>query len=230
MRCLASVAPIVGADCEVILVDNGSADGTSAEVAERFPQIKIIVSERNLGVAGGRNLGLRHCSGDYLMILDNDTVARPSMILRMAEFLEMNPEVGILAPMLVSPEGEVQRSYKEFPGILLKLRNLLFQRSDSVGVNEVKSSEPFYVIGAAQMFPRTVYERVGPFDENIFYGPEDADFCMAVRRSGLKVVYNPEFRIIHDWQRLTTSRPFSKMGRKHISALLYFYCKHNRWF
>jgi len=89
--------------------------------------------------------------------------------------------------------------------------------------------EPFYVIGAAQMFAADVYRAIGGLDENIFYGPEDADFCMAVRALGLRVVYEPSYSIVHHYQRVTSGRLLSQGARRHIKALLYFYRKHRRW-
>jgi len=232
MRCLESLAGFTGAGREIVLVDNGSADGTADEVRRRFPDVRVLVSEKNLGVAAGRNLGLSVCSGNCLMVLDNDTIASSSTIEAMAAYLAAHSDVGVLAPCLVSPGGMVQESFKDYPGLGLKLRNLLRgRRSDGrIERSDLTVCEPFYVIGAAQMFRREMYEQAGPYDDRIFYGPEDADFCMAVRAAGKRVVYNPEFVIVHDWQRQTNAKPLSKIGRMHIKALIYFYIKHRRLF
>ena len=80
------------------------------------------------------------------------------------------------------------------------------------------------------MFTRDVYQMAGPLDENIFFGPEDADFCMSVRSLWKKVVYYPALTIIHDWQRATNRSPFSQQARRHAAGLLYFYAKHRRIF
>lgn len=232
MRCLKSLTGFTGMGREIVLVDNGSTDGTADEVRRRFPDVQVLVSKNNLGVAAGRNLGLSVCSGKFLMVLDNDTIASASTIEAMATYLAAHNDVGVLAPCLVSPGGLVQESFKDYPGLGLKLRNLLRgRRSDGlIERGSLTVCEPFYVIGAAQMFSRKVYEQAGPYDNRIFYGPEDADFCMAVRAAGKRVVYNPEFVIVHDWQRQTNAKPLSKIGRKHIKALFYFYNKHRRWF
>jgi len=233
MRCLSSLSGFIAdEDCELILVDNGSTDGTTEEVRRRHPSVHIIELPENKGVAAGRNIGLRHCRGEYLMILDNDTIADKATIFALAEYLRRHPEAGIAAPRLVSPTGEVQASFKRFPGLGVKIGNVM-RGSKRTSVSRkipTKNMEPFYLIGAAQMFTRDVYEMAGPLDEKIFYGPEDADFCISVRALWKKIVYIPTLTIIHDWQRATTGRVFSRSGRRHIAGLLYFYAKHRRLF
>lgn len=233
LRCLRSLQRFIAdPEGEVVLVDNGSTDGTADDVARLFPKVRQIKLDSNLGVAAGRNAGLRECRGEYLMILDNDTIADRDTIFGLAEFLRRHPEVGVVAPRLVSPDGKVQRSFKRFPGVTQKLANLIGGRKHTSTTCRVpkKAIEPFYLIGAAQMFTRDVYQMAGPLDENIFFGPEDADFCMSVRSLWKKVVYYPALTIIHDWQRATNRSPFSPQARRHAAGLLYFYAKHRRFF
>ena len=233
LRCLRSLQSLMAEpDCEIILVDNGSVDGTADMVAHEFDRIRIIRLDKNCGVAVGRNTGLRLATGRHMMILDNDTIATSSAIFALSTYLDRHPEVGIVGPRLTNPDGEVQTSYKPFPGLGVKIRNVIAGKNrTSIAADAPRSPfEPFYIIGAAQMFPRYIYEAVGGLDEKIFYGPEDADFCMAVRRLGKKIIYNPDITIIHDWQRATTSSLLSVGARRHAAALLYFYRKHRRWF
>ncbi len=232
LRCLRSLGDFISrSDCELILVDNGSSDGTCEAVQDEFPEVTILRQAHNLGVAAGRNVGLRAATGKHLMILDNDTVADSETIFQLSLYLDAHPEVGLVAPRLTSPDGEIQSSFRPFPGLLAKVSNVLRgkRKSSVAAVVPDAEIEPFYVLGAAQMFPREVYIASGGLDENIFYGPEDADFCMAVRAQGKKVVYLPTLRIIHDWQRATTSNLLSKGARIHMGALWYFYRKHHRW-
>lgn len=233
LRCLRSLKSFIqDPSCELILVDNGSTDGTADAVQTEFHFVKLIKLDTNRGVAAGRNVGLRQAVGRHLMILDNDTIADAQTIYALSDFLDRYPDVGMVAPRLVSPQGEIQTSYKRFPGLGVKIRNVIGSRHNTGIATEAPATatEPFYLIGAAQMFPREVYERAGGLDENIFYGPEDADFCMAVREQGLRVVYYPALTIIHDWQRATTKRIFSTAARRHAAGLFYFYNKHKRWF
>lgn len=233
LRCLRSLDKFIAEpECEVILVDNGSDDGTLDEVAERFPTVRTLRLDENRGVAAGRNAGLEVAKGEYLMILDNDTIADRNTIFALAAFLRQHPEVGIVAPRLVSPDGHVQRSFKGFPGLGVKIGNILRDKHRTSITRKVptREMEPFYLIGAAQMFSRDVYQMAGPLDEKIFFGPEDADFCMSVRSLWKRIVYLPQLSIIHDYRRHTTKNLMSKAARQHAAALIYFYAKHRRIF
>lgn len=225
LKCLRSLR---GVDAEIILVDNGSDDGTDRMVRDEFPEVIYIRNERNLGVAAGRNVGLRAASGRWLMLLDNDTEARPGEIMRLLDYLQNHSDVGLVAPALRDISGNLQDSFKSFPGLTVKIRNVISRREKKVEL-PADAIEPFYVIGACQMFTREVYKTSGGLDEKIFFGPEDADFCMEVRRQGKRVVYLPDISVTHHWQRATTRRILSPLGRMHIRALIHFYVKHRRF-
>lgn len=231
MRCLRSLESFINDDdCELILVDNGSTDDTVKLVRESFPRVKILEMHANLGVAGGRNAGLAICQGEYLMILDNDTIASQDAIIGLADYMRCHSDVGLIAPQLVSPSGEVQRSYKRYPGIIEKIRNFIGGKTHSLSKSiPTEPFEPFYVIGAAQMFHRDTFNLAGPLDDKIFFGPEDADFCISVRSLGKKILYYPSIRIVHDWQRSSSKRPFSRQSRRHAIGLFHFYLKHKRF-
>lgn len=233
LACLESIKPLIDSpECEVILVDNGSTDGTSEAIRARFPRVKVGELQVNIGVAAGRNTGLKMAQGSYLMILDNDTEATPDAIRSLVSYLDENPDVGLVAPRLVDAHGNVQTSARPFPGIFNKLKNLIVGKSrsgtDKTGADDMTPREPFYVIGAAQMFRSAIYEKSPGLDEKIFYGPEDADFCIEVRRQGFKVVYLPTATITHHWHRDGRKSIFSKTTRRHIAGLFHFYCKHRR--
>ncbi|MGM9862104.1 MAG: glycosyltransferase family 2 protein [Muribaculaceae bacterium] len=235
LRCLASLSPYMQAhaDAEVVLVDNGSTDGTAAAIAaEHYPwssRLRLIRLGSNRGVAAGRNVGLQEAVGEVIMILDNDTIITADAIVALTAYVSDHRDVGIAAPQLLSPAGEVQDSAKPFPGLGIKLRNVLGLRARSASALP-PAADPYYVIGACQVMRREVMQRVGLLDEHIFYGPEDADYCARVRAAGFSIKYLPHIIIVHDWQRATTRRVLSPLGRRHIAALLYFYRKHHRLF
>lgn len=231
VRCLESLNSLLAdIDTEVLLIDNGSTDNTRQDVEKHFPQVRYLKLDENIGVAGGRNVGLRNARGEYVMLLDNDTIANSKAIYGLLDYLKSHPQVGLVAPRLMSPEGELQKSWKEFPGLGVKMRNVLTRGQSSHYADEEVTFdiEPYYVIGAAQMFQRRMIDEVGYLDESIFYGPEDADFCERIRRRGYRVVYHPDESIIHDWQRMTTRKVWSKTAFRHIRGLLHFYWKHKR--
>lgn len=229
-NCLNALYPFPE-DFEIIIVDNGSIDSTAEMISQHFPEVKYIRHYKNLGVSYGRNAGISQSTGQYLMLLDNDTVPSVDAIRSLAYYLNTNKNCAIAAPRLVDSKGLTQRSFREFPGILEKMRSILKISSDIVSKTEVpiKPIHPFYVLGAAQMIRRTVFEKIGPFDNRIFYGPDDADICIRVRLSAAgEITYLPDIVIYHYWRR-ASRRFFSKLWYKHISSLFHFYITHRRF-
>jgi len=218
-------------DVEVIVVDNGSADGTKEFLKREYTEVRLIENAENRGVAYARNRALEAARGRYLFILDNDVVINDAAVEGMEEYMEEHRDVGLCACRLVGEDGEVQESCKPYPGLLIKLRNVLFpQKNTFFYATEMNGEafEPVYVIGACQMIRREAFEQAGMLDEKIFYGPEDADYCLRIRKAGWKVMYLPQYTMQHLCQRKTTKKPFSRLGRKHIKALIYFYWKYKK--
>ena len=228
-NCIKSLSEVFDCDdVELIRVDNGSNDGS-----ESFPtEESVIKLGENYGVAYARNRGIEKAKGKYVLLLDDDTEATVTSIQQMVDYMESHKDVGLCALPLVDGEGNVQKSYKECPGLVLKVRNvlksLLSDKKDDSTKLPIAEMEPFYLIGACQMIRREAIDTVGLLDEKIFYGPEDADFCMRLRNNGWRVVLIQGEPIIHHWRHISRRNPFSRISRLHIKALLYFYFKHKR--
>lgn len=233
-KCLESMSFLIGRpDVEIIVVDNGSEDGTIHFLHDKYPGIVSIALDRNHGVAYARNRALERASGDYLWILDNDTELSEDVARGMMRLMDENPQVGLAGCRLVDADGLVQESCKKFPGIGEKVRNILHRHGYryAYGLDKMKERfEPEYLIGACQLIRREAYEAAGPLDEKIFYGPEDADFCIRVRKSGFHLAYVPEFTVLHHCQRMTRGRIISPIGLKHIEGLIHLYFKYKRFF
>lgn len=230
-RCLEPLQEVLrrDGDVEIIVVDNGSTDGSREEFL-RHDYIRYFYQKTNRGVAAGRNIGIRKARGRYIMLLDNDTVPSVEAVRALVNYMEAHPGTGLCAPRLVSPDGRTQRSFRPYPGLAEKLRSLTGGNDDIVADSDIPKevTEPYYVIGACQIFRSEIARRPDMLlDEKIFYGPEDADFCERVRRCGYKVEYNPDITIIHDWMRAGRS-VFSRLGRHHILGLLHFWSKWRR--
>lgn len=222
-----------GLDSEVIVVDNGSTDGTEAWLKQCGISHSYMKLDRNYGVAAARNKGIEEASGRYVWLLDDDTIINLEAARGLVEYMDSHPDCGIAACTLRAPDGALQRSYKPFPGIGMKVRNMLGMDSSDPYSAELAAGLPFeptYVIGACQMIRRELFLKVGMLDSRIFYGPEDADFCLRVRKAGMHIAYLPNIEIIHKWKRITTRRPFSPIGRAHIRGLLHLYFKHRKLF
>lgn len=232
--CLKSISSYVGRpDMEILVVDNGSTDGTVDFLKSQYPTIRLFQQSENRGVAAARNVALKEAKGDYLFIIDNDLVLNDAAVDGMLEFIENNPDVGVCGCLLRDAHGFVQPSAKKYPGIWMKLRNIIRSGKYNYTYDLMTCTEPFepvYIIGACQLVRRTAFEEVGLLDEHIFYGPEDADFCLRMSAKNWKVIFLPQFEMVHLCQRVTNKRVFSRLGLKHLYGLLYFYCKHKRFF
>lgn len=194
---------------EVIVVENGSADGTAELVHERFPEVVLIPLERNLGWTCATNIGLRRATGDRLLLLNADTVIEPEALPRLSRFLDNHPNAGVVASTMLNADGTVQETAREFPGPLNALFgrhswlsrvwpnnrfSRRYLRRDAAGRDE--PYEVGWVSAAAAMFPRAVLDRVGPLDETFTHWV-DADWCLRVKQAGWRVYCVPHAAIYH---------------------------------
>ena len=218
-------------DRQIIVVDNGSTDGTRSYLQQWGKQLTTVFLDKNYGVAYARNRGLEQATGEWICILDNDICFEEATVKTMIAYMESHQDVGLVGCRLLYSDGTVQDSCKLYPGIGQKMKNLLCRGRIRYSYPKEMQSvfEPEYVIGACQLIRKTVIDRVGLLDENIFYGPEDCDYCLRVRGNGWKVVYIPSVSMIHDCQRKTNVHPFSSLAWKHLKGLLYLYRKHRRF-
>ena len=231
-----------GFDFEILFVDNGSTDPISLgflEHAARDLRIKFIKSPKNLGFAGGNNLGAAHAAGEYLFILNPDTAVSENALQSMIDYMELHPEIGILGPKLVYADGTVQEScrrdmrfldlvikrtpLRKYPWGRTRLENYLMQDFDHEKIQEVE-----LITGAAIMMRRALFEKIGGFDERYFLFMEDFDLCKKVRTAGKKIVYFPKAPVNHYHRRLSSGNFFQLLGKKvfwlHLqSAAKYFW-------
>jgi len=221
-ECLAALpsatAPLA---TEIIVVDNGSRDGTTAGLA-RHPEITTITNVTNRGVAPGRNQGLCRARGEFAALLDVDTVPAPGAFATMVARLRADPAVGLVGPKLVDLDGGLQYSCRRFPTLLDKVCRRL-----PAGVGRALTVD--YVIGACQVIRRAALDHVGLLDEHIFYGPEDVDLCLRLQRAGWKVEYVPDAVVMH-LERRVTRKLLSSLTARHAYGLGYFFWKHRYLF
>ncbi|MDR3704417.1 MAG: glycosyltransferase family 2 protein [Paludibacteraceae bacterium] len=227
-------------DYEILVVDNGSSDSSLSLLSKYLSnQITLIKNPTNEGVARARNKALLKVAGDRILILDIDTEINKEAIDGLIGLLEKDEHIGLCGCKLVSLTGEVQLSCRKFPSIRYKLYNLLVSRNIMLNNNEsqfykqdMNGNKPFevdYVIGACQLFRRNILDEVGYLDEHIFYGPEDADFCLRIKKAGWKVVYLPTVSLIHHYQQISNKKIISKMSFLHAKGLAYYFLKHHSW-
>lgn len=228
-------------EAEIIYVDNASADGSVSMIQSLYPSVKIIENKVNTGISVARNQGIRAASGEYLWILDSDTEATEDAFQAMLVFMDSHPEAGVCGCKMYGQDGDVQDSCRPFPSVKGKLKaawSIISERlhpypacggTHSISYYDTNAEQPFeadYVIGACQFVRKAAQQKVGLLDEHIFYGPEDADFCLRMKQAGYKVYYLPQTAMYHAYQRVSSRQLFSGMNRKHIQGLFYYFRKH----
>jgi GT2 family glycosyltransferase len=245
-RCLDSIAAKCDGEAirwEAIVVDNGSKDGTR-EIITKYQSLKheggisVIGLDRNRGTTYPRNLGLAKADGEVICILDSDTEFRSGSIRKIIEHLESDKAVGLVAPRLILTDGSVQNSVKKYPTAAAKIlkvpRAVLGLHSPNLdfygGFPFDKPTSVDTAISACWFFHRLLLDSVGFLDENIFYSPEDLDFCIRIRKSGFKIVYWPNLEVVHHTQQISHAKPFSMLSLSHLGGLFYYFRKHGGWF
>jgi GT2 family glycosyltransferase len=225
---------------EIIVVDNGSIDNTEKMIRTLSSQIKYYRSEKNIGVGPARNLGIMSAKGNYIMILDNDT--RFSQLLSdigsIVEGIFLNNyNIGLFSFRLLNNDGTHQNNARRFPSIiqpLLSRCNILLRfkfleklnrdhNYDDIDFSKDTIYDIDYAIGANHIFKKEIINYVGLYDENIFFGPEDCDFCLRIKRSGKRVCIASNVTIYHTYQR--RSRKLNRILFKHIYGFLYLFWK-----
>lgn len=224
---------------EVLYVDNASTDDTRTGIAYSFPSVKTFYCGLNRGISAARNIGLVNSISDYLLFLDSDTIVNEEAIRTMIEYMEEHDDVGICSCKLIGGDGKPQICCKHFPtrlGVIKSGLHNLLKRFGYQVFNESfeKTFYPFvddipmevdYIVGACMLIRRKAQIKVGFFDEKIFYGPEDADYCRRMKKVGYKVVCLPSVSIIHDYQRSVTKKFFSRLTLKQLQAYKYYFNK-----
>ncbi len=236
-NCLDSVLDLAGFALEIIVIDNGSVDGTPQIIRQEYPEVVLIELYKNYGTTYTRNLGLKKANPEhqYICILDSDTIINQNATENLIACLEAHPSYMIAVPRMHNISKEYQLSVKKFPtvsikvlkAIPLKVFNQLGRKMESYDFNMGKDIyEIDYGISACWMMKREILERVGYLDEKIFYAPEDVDYCVRVWENGGKVLLATKSVIVHDTQRISKKKFFSKINFSHLAGLLYYFKKH----
>jgi hypothetical protein len=240
-QCLSSIfASGCSLEFEVIVLDNDSRDGSVEMVREEFPRVSLIEHGRNGGLSHGNNLAAAAARGKYLLFLNPDTVVRSGSLEKMAAYMQDHPEVGILGPKLVYPDGELQDSCRSFYSIrTIILRRTFFGKlfSDSRLLRlhlmeDYKHDVPRevdWMLGACLMMPKSVWSAVGGWDEGYRLYFEDVDICRRAETDGYRVVYFPGATVIHHHRR-DSARGFSLKTVRHIVSAIRFFSKYGwKW-
>ena len=196
---LIDTLPLNDETIEVIVVDNASTQDEATEIGKRYPQVKVIKSDKNLGFAGGNNLGIQAAHGKYLFFINNDTIlSQPSALSLLITRLESSAQIGMVCPKIrfTWDKQPIQYAgYTPLSKITLRNKSIGFGEKDN-GQYDTPHPTP-YAHGAAMMVKREVIEKAGVMPECYFLYYEELDWSMMIRRAGYEIWYEPACTIFH---------------------------------
>ncbi len=241
-RCIESLKAddLSGLVHEIIVIDNNSERDLQEELLSKYPTVNFIQSDKNLGMGGGNNLGIKHAQGDYVLILNPDVYVRPGAVKKLYNYINNLEDVGLVAPKLLNPDGSIQyscfRDYKfltplyrrTFLGRFKKkhLDNFLMKDFDRSEIRDVD-----WIMGSCLLAKRDVLLELNGFNEKFFMYFEDTDLCRRLRRKGYRVVFYPHAEAVHDHARDSAKQiwflaPFkNRLAREHIKSWLKYFLK-----
>lgn len=237
LRCLQSILDHSGRrSVELIVVDNASADGSAGVVARRYPQVILVENQTNLGFAKANNLGIKRSRGDYVCLVNSDILVLDRSIDRMCDYMDRNPEAGLLGPRLLNADRSMQLSCKRFP-------TLLNYACESFGVNKLLPHSRLFcgehlryfshgkllrteaLVGAFLMVRRKALEEVGLLDEEFFIYGEEIDWARRFWASGWEVVFFPKAEVVH-YGAASSARDPTRFYRENYRSKLRYWRKH----
>ena len=224
---------------EIIVVDNDSNDGSVRMIEDVFPDVKLIVNQRNLGFAKANNKGLVAGQGRYCLLQNSDTLVLPSSIDIMKEFMDKHSEVGIIGSKTFYPDHTVQGTARSFPtpvnavfgrkSLLTRLMpNNRFSQQYLTCLAE-NYTEPFevdWVAGSCLMIKRKVIEEIGLLDERFWMYWEDADWCYRAKKKGWKICCVPDAQIIH-YEGVSSNGQNARLIMEFNKSVYRYYRKHH---
>jgi N-acetylglucosaminyl-diphospho-decaprenol L-rhamnosyltransferase len=217
---------------EVVVVDNGSSDGTPDVVRELFPGAQVVEHE-NRGLAAGWNEGIARTSGRYVLLLNADAWLVGDALARLVAFADSRPDAAVVGPRLTNPDGSLQRSVRGFPTVWRLATEYFFLRKLAPGTqllnafyaggfdhDEVREAD--FLMGACLLVRRAAIDEVGPLDEAFFLFSEETDWCYRFVQAGWKVVFVPGAECVH----VGGASHGGRMFRENVRGHLRFLAKH----
>jgi GT2 family glycosyltransferase len=224
---------------EILVVDNASTDGSAAVVEAEFPFVELIASAENLGFSRGNNLAIRKTAGEFILLLNPDTVVHAGTIRKLVEFARSHPDVGAVGPKQLGADGAIQLdSAVDYPTVwnvfcdhahlskLFPKSRLFCGRKMGYWDHEGDREVPV-LPGSAMLVRRAVFERIGLLDETLFY-VEDVDLCRRMQAAGWSVYYLGSTSIVHYGGGSTQSSPHQILQRQISFQSFWLYTRKHR--
>jgi GT2 family glycosyltransferase len=235
LDCLASIYRETSAiSFEVVVSDNGSTDGSLESIRERFPEVRIVENGANLGFARGNNAGIDVACGEYVLILNPDTIIHDRALERLVGYAETRPDAGAFGCRVLNPDGSFQNPARPLPTVRGALVSALYVRwlsrlSDAFEADLYcnwagRTERPIgFQSGCCLMVRRRLLEQLQGFDERFFYHFEETDLCCRIWNSGSRVVFYPGAEITHLGGQSVGRFPIRFALETYRSRYRYFY-------
>ena len=194
-----SVLSNLAQEVEIIVVDNGSLNDESALLKEKYPLVKAIRSSRNLGFAGGNNLGYKHSTGMYILFLNNDAILKDDTLRFLIETLNSNQRIAGVSPKILYNDemGRIQYAgYTELSSVTIRNRTIGNNEKD-FGQYDI-TAPTAYLHGAVMLVKREVIEEVGMMPECYFLYYEEMDWSAQMKKAGYELMYEPRSVVYHN--------------------------------
>ncbi len=226
--CLRSVvAATINLKAEIIVVDNNSKDGSCEMVKRLFPDVILISNKKNLGFSKGNNIGVSKAKGEYLCILNPDTVVAEDTFIKLLDFSENKKQLGIVGCQLINGKGLfLPESKRNIPTVKVSLKKMI-GLSKSYYANNLSQSgigKVSILVGAFMLINKQVYNAVGGFDEDYFMYGEDIDLSYKILKAGYSNYYYGATTVIH-YKGESTLKD-KKYAERFFGAMQIFYKKH----
>lgn len=224
---------------EVLVIDNASQDGSAEAIAERFPEVRLVINEQNRGYAGGHNQGAQLATGTYLCTLNSDTEVRPGALDQLVDFLDQHPGHGAVSPRLVNPDGSVQTACMRFPGLVTALcydtwfgrhwpGSWVQDRYFMKDFDHLHSRDVDQPPGAVFVLRRQEYLELGGLDESLWLFFNDVDICRRLWRRGRRIHYLAEAEVLHHGG--ASTKGFAKfVVIWHKNRMAYYEKHYGKW-
>ncbi|MCF8380748.1 MAG: glycosyltransferase family 2 protein [Bacteroidales bacterium] len=194
---LNSMRHITYQNIEIIVVDNGSKEPVD-NIERDYPEVKLIKSMKNLGFAGGNNLGIDEAKGKHLLFINNDTEVEAGFLEPLVQLLENNSLAGMVSPKIKfyhQPEVIQYAGYGKINPYTLRMHGLGYNQKDDGQFDNI--TETHFAHGCAMMIPRTVIDQVGKMPELYFLYYEEHDWSTRIKEAGYKIYYQPQSVVLH---------------------------------
>jgi GT2 family glycosyltransferase len=217
---------------EVWVIDNCSTDGSGEMICKDFPEVNLLENHENLGFARANNLAIEKSAGDFVMLLNPDTVIENDVIEEMLNFIKKSPDIGAVGPRLENPDGSLQESAYPEPSLIREFWRMFHldrfhyfavYPMDRWPLNQARQVD--VLMGACLLVRRKVIEQVGLLDETFFMYSEEVDFCTRIRNFGWRIFWLPHISVTH-FGGQSTQQISQEMFLQLYQAKIQYFRKH----